>query len=87
MKFIDKLSHKRKRLVLGMIMMSMFIAVAQTLHFFAMACAEANYGGGVWIAFLLMLGIFWYLWLPPVICIILCYLILIRVLPYQEKDK
>ena len=85
MKIISKLSHKRKRQALGMIMMAMFIAEGQTIYF--LAKASSSFGSQAWLAFLIMLGVFWYLWLPPIICIVLIYLILMRVLKYQEVDK
>ena len=85
MKFIKNATHKRKRQILGTMMFIMFMAECQTIYFFIKTSVRVDFNAG--IAFLLMLGIYWYFWVPPIICIILIYLILMRVLKYQEVDN
>jgi len=87
MKLWSKLSTKRKRMALGLVMMAMFFALSNTIYFFMRATADFTNLTFKVIAFFFMLGYFWYLWVPSVLCIILVYYILMRVIKYQEVDN
>ena len=70
-------SIKRKRVVIGIIMMQGFLCIVYTLNFFA-EFSSLRFA-------LLGMLIFWYFWLPSVLLIILCYHILTKVYKYEEK--
>jgi len=78
-----KLSYKRKRIIIGIMMMYAFLSICYQLEFFFRIALKYD----EWYVTLgALFIIYWHMWVPSIMCIILTYLILMRVLPYREKN-
>ena len=79
-----KISRKKLRIGFGILMMECFLALAFTINFFSQAAVGTS---KPLLAFFLMLSMFWFLWTPTILCIILLYIFLTKVYPYEEPTK
>ena len=70
-------SNKRKRLVIGIFMMSGFLDLAYTIYFFSQF--------GSMESFFLGIVVFNYFWVPNLLLIILCYHVLTKIYKYEGK--
>lgn len=75
------LSYKQIRIGLGTLMLLMFFCLFIQFHFFLTVILEGQWEF-VWVYVLMF-----YFWLPPVLCGVLCYLLLMRVFKYKEIIK
>lgn len=70
-------SNKKKRIVIGILMMYGFVDLAFTINFFAQL--------GHPLASLVAMGVFNYFWVPNIMLIILSYHVLTKVYKYEDK--
>jgi len=71
---------KKKRIILGSIMFWSFIALAYQFYFFSQIFFQYNQW---YIAMVMLLAVYWYMWVPSVVLIVMCYFLLMKV--YKEK--
>ena len=73
-------SIKKKRMVIGILMMYCFFSIVYTINFFIMALGSVSK---------LFLGLvaYHYFWVPSVLLILLSYHILTKVYKYEGDDK
>jgi len=73
-------TKKTLRMVLGIIMMHCFINVAFFIHFwFSLEFGDKTF------YFIGLMG-FYFLWLPNIMLIVLLYILLTRVYPYEQDQ-
>jgi hypothetical protein len=77
MKWIE-LGYKKKRMFFGLLMFSCFIDLILFFNFWFETFDSMD-------SFILGLGMYYYMWIPSVLCILLLYYLLTKVYPYQEK--
>jgi hypothetical protein len=78
---LKSLSKKGIRLILGILMMVCFIDLSMTLYFLISVSMRL---GTLWLAGVVFFS-FSYLYMPCVMLIIVCYLLLTRVWKYDDK--
>ena len=81
-----KFTPKKIRMSLGLIMMSCFVSFALQLHFFFIVANQLSdlYEIDYSLSFLIVYGMFTYMWLPCILLIIIVYLLLTKVFKYEK---
>lgn len=80
MKFLSGLSKKNIRMLLGVLMVTTFVDLALTIYFLLVVSIKlGSFSTGVMV-FLSMN----YLWIPQVMLILVCYVLLTRVWKYSS---
>jgi len=74
-------SRKQIRIVVGIVMMTGFLDMARTIYFFMLVGSRLSSWSDV---FLMVFGMS-YLWVPCLVLIVFCYLLLTRVWRYEQK--
>ena len=79
-----KWSLRRKRSILGTIMFWSFVALAFQFHFFSKVFFQYREW---YIAMFMLLGVYWHMWVPSVVLIVMSYLLLTKVFKDDENEK
>lgn len=82
-----KLSHKKKRVFIGMLMFYSFITLCIQLAFYVSLYVDySNEYNSIRVIVVILMA-YWYFYTPAVFSIILSYILLMKVYKYKEVDN
>jgi len=61
-----------------------FVCIILQLNFFMEAALSFK---DCWIALGMLYGMYWYMWIPSVMVVIITYILLMKIYPYKEEAK